>query len=298
MEAEPTKQEMRLCARLFLTEAESSAFIRALREGTCGRTALVLTPNADADYIPPCNLLTSPSALWFPVRAFVPDENFKSGSTSDYVDGLYYPLDLSSVWETAPLDIIPPPTASLDLCAAPGGKTFLLHARCRPTLHTANEVHPARRGILRENLNRCGLNHVQIEGLRPAEWSKREAKFDLILADVPCSGQSLLARGVKNPGCLNPSTVNGNAKRQKGIMLSILPLLASGGHLLYTTCTYDPDENEKVIAYILKRCEGLETVPVPSLTPFQSRVCDFSAYRLLPTDGFGAGGFCCLLRRA
>lgn len=297
METEPTKQELRLCARLSLDEEESSAFIRALREGSSGKTALVLTPNAPTDYVPPCDTITRLSEPWFPSRAFVSDESFKAGSTTDYADGLYYPLDLSSIWETAPLDLIPSPTSSLDLCAAPGGKTFLLHARSCPTHHTSNEVHPARRGILRENLSRCGLGHVEIEGLRPAEWAQRDAKFDLILADVPCSGQSLLARGVKNPGCLNPSTINGNAKRQKGILLSILPLLASGGHLLYTTCTYDPDENEKVIAYILKRCDGLKTVPVPSLALFQSRICDFSAYRLLPTDGFGAGGFCCMLRR-
>lgn len=297
MEIEPTKQELRLCARLSLTEEESSAFIRALREGVCGRTVLVFTPHAPNGYKPPCDTEIQISAPWFPLRAAIADENYKAGATSDYADGMYYPLDLSSVWETAPLDLIPPPTSSLDLCAAPGGKTFLLHARSCPMRHTVNEVHPARRGILRENLKRCGLNQVKIEGLRPAEWQQRNEKFDLILADVPCSGQSLLARGVKNPGCLNPSTVNGNAKRQKGILLSVLPLLKSGGHLLYTTCTYDPDENEKVISYILKRCEGLEPVSVPSLNPFQSRICDFSAYRLLPFDGFGAGGFCCLLRR-
>ena len=59
----------------------------------------------------------------------------------------------------------------------------------------------------------------------------------------------------------------------------------------------DPLENEKVMAYILKRVPGWEAVEVPLLAPFRSRLADFPAYRLLPAHGFGAGGFCCLLRK-
>ena len=91
--------------------------------------------------------------------------------------------------------------------------------------------------------------------------------------------------------------VNGNAKRQKGILLSAVQCVAPGGHIVYTTCTYDPEENEKVISYILKRVPGWSAVEVASLSAFRSSLSEFPAYRLLPAHGFGAGGFCCLLRK-
>ena len=91
--------------------------------------------------------------------------------------------------------------------------------------------------------------------------------------------------------------VNGNAKRQKGILLSAVQCVNPGGHIVYTTCTYDPEENEKVISYILKRVPGWSAVEVESLSAFRSVISDFPAYRLLPAHGFGAGGFCCLLRK-
>ena len=142
-----------------------------------------------------------------------------------------------------------------------------------------------------------GMPEVRVTGNRPDQWARSGESFDLLLVDAPCSGQSLLCKGIKNPGCLSSSMVNGNAKRQKGIMLSAVQCVNPGGHIVYTTCTYDPEENEKVMAYILKRVPGWSAVEVPVLEPFRSSLADFPAYRLLPGHGFGAGGFCCLLRK-
>jgi 16S rRNA C967 or C1407 C5-methylase (RsmB/RsmF family) len=216
---------------------------------------------------------------------------------ADYAAGLYYSLDLSSCWESAPLSVVPPPGSSLDLCAAPGGKSMLMAARYLPQQHVANEVNAQRRGILRQNMQQCGVPNVEVTGLRPDQWAAEGRCFDLLLADVPCSGQSLLCKGIRNPGCLGPQMVNGNAKRQKGILLAAVHCVNPGGHIVYTTCTYDPEENEKVMAYILKRVPGWSAVEVPVLEPFRSSLSDFPAYRLLPGHGFGAGGFCCLLRK-
>ena len=206
-------------------------------------------------------------------------------------------LDLSSCWESAALELVPPPARSLDLCAAPGGKSMLMSARYLPVNHAANEVNAARRGILRQNMEQCGVPNVTVTGLRPDQWAAEGQQFDLLLVDAPCSGQSLLCKGIRNPGCLGPAMVNGNAKRQKGILLAAVQCAAPGAHLLYSTCTYDPDENEKVMAYILRRVPGWAAVEVPTLAPFRSRLVDFPAYRLYPHHGFGAGGFCCLLRK-
>ncbi len=267
-----------------------------MRAGVSSRQAVVLTPLAPPDYVPPFVCVDTSAWAWLPPRVYVPQEGEKPTAHPDYSEkGYYYSLDLSSCWESAALAVVPPPASSLDMCAAPGGKSMLLAARYLPQSHVANEVNAARRGILRQNLEHCGVPNTEVTGLRPDQWGNAQRTFDLLLVDAPCSGQSLLAKGIKNPGCLGASMVNGNAKRQKGILLAAVRCVAPGGHLLYTTCTYDPDENEKVMSYIMRRCPGWSAIAVPSLAPFQSALVDYPAYRLLPERGFGAGGFCCLL---
>ena len=300
MEEEISKAEQRLCCRLGLGAEETQQMVRALRAGASARRAIVLTPRAPEGYVPPFPCVDTSAWSWLPPRVYVPEgDTVRPTALPDYTEkSYYYALDLSSCWESAALSCVEAPHRSLDLCAAPGGKTMLLAARYLPMCHTANEVNPSRRGILRQNLEQCGIPHTEVTGKRPDQWAaEASSAFDLLLADAPCSGQSLLARGVRNPGCLGASMINGNAKRQKGILLAAVGTVAPGGHLLYTTCTYDPDENEKVIAYILKRVPGWQAVEIPALAPFRSALADFPAYRLLPFAGLGAGGFCCLLQK-
>lgn len=289
--------ELRLCKRLALSEAEAESLLSAMRSGSSSRSAIVLTPRADESYQPPFPCEPAENYPWLPPRVFVPRQGIKATAYDDYKAGLYYALDLSSCWESVPLSQVPKPQHSLDLCAAPGGKSMLMAARYVPQDHTANEINAARRGILRQNIEQCGVPGVTVSGLRPDQWANAGKLFDLLLVDAPCSGQSLLCKGIKNPGCLGASMVNGNAKRQKGIMLAAAACVRPGGHILYSTCTYDPDENEKVMGYILKHVPGWRAVEVALLAPFRSALSPFPSYRLLPSHGCGAGGFCCLLQR-
>lgn len=282
-----------------LTPEQAERLASAMRAGQSSRGAIVTSPLAPPDYRPPFACADASAMPWLPPRVFIPETGVKPASFEDYKAGFYYVLDLSSCWESAALTVVPRPERSLDLCAAPGGKTMLMCARFTPGerhTHTANEVNAARRGILRQNLLQCGLGQVIVSGWRPDQWGSSGELFDLLLVDAPCSGQSLLAKGIRNPGCLGASMVNGNAKRQKGIMLAACHCTAPGGHILYSTCTYDPDENEKVMSYILRRVPGWSAVEVPVLAPYLSALADFPAYRILPEHGFGAGGFCCLLQ--
>ena len=297
MMPEVSKAEQRLCDRLRLDSAAAARLLLAMREGKSSRSAIVLSPKAPQDYVPPCACEDTAAWAWLPPRVYVPCEGERPTTHPDYAAGLYYSLDLSSCWESAALAVVPPPASSLDLCAAPGGKTMLMAARYLPQNHTANEVNAARRGILRQNVQVCGLPNTEVCGLRPDQWAAEGREFDLLLVDAPCSGQSLLCKGIKNPGCLGAQMVNGNAKRQKGIMLAAVKCVADGGHILYSTCTYDPDENEKVISYILRRMPEWSAVVVPALAPYRSSLADFPCYRLLPEHGVGAGGFCCLLKK-
>lgn len=293
------KAALRLCERLKLSAAQTEILLRAMQSGDTARRALVLSSKATAkNYRPPFSCESRERYSWLPENVLLPEVGVNPAQYADYEAGMYYVLDLSSCWEGAALSAVPcTPERSLDLCAAPGGKTMLLAARFPLQNHTANEVQARRRGILRENLLRCGMEHVQVTGLRPDQWAGQGEQFDLLLVDAPCSGQSLLCKGISNPGCLGSAAVNGNAKRQRGIMLQAVSCVRPGGHILYTTCTYDPEENERVVAYLLRRIPGWQAEEVPLLAAFRSDLCDFPAYRLLPHHGCGAGGFCCLLRR-
>ena len=132
MSAEPAgKGELRLCARLGLEGVEVESLLAAMRAGKSSRGAVVLTALAPQDYVPPfpCAELAAP---WLPPRVYVPEPGVKPTAHEDYTRGLYYSLDLSSCWESACLAVVPPPASSLDMCAAPGGKTMLVHftGRC------------------------------------------------------------------------------------------------------------------------------------------------------------------------
>lgn len=299
IEQEVTKGEIRLLERLQLTgQAAGEELLRAMRAGESSRQAIVLSPKAEPNYVPPFACESRENYPWLPSRVFIPMPGAFPTKHADYAAGLYYALDLSSCWESVPLTALPgAPARSLDLCAAPGGKTMLLASHYPLQDHVANEVNAARRGILRQNVQQCGLPNTQVSGLRPDQWAASGEQFDLLLVDAPCSGQSLLCKGIRNPGCLGAGMVQGNAKRQRGIMLAAVQCVRPGGHILYSTCTYDPEENERVIAYILRRIPGWSAVEVPQLAPYRSTLCDFPAYRLLPHHGAGAGGFCCLLHK-
>lgn len=299
MPAEVQPSVLKLAQKLGLDIEEQNNFIESLLSGTKAQSAVVITPTAPKDYTPPFSTIPTDN-LWGHPSILIPNsQDQKVGSHTDYNQGYYYPLDISSVWETAALNTLPQtPRRCLDLCAAPGGKTILAQTRLHIPLHIANEVHPKRLGILRHNLKRCGFTHLYTQRLRPDQWADQAPEsFDLLIVDAPCSGQSLIAKGIKNPGCFNQSVTGGNAKRQKGILLSAIQCLAPGGYLLYSTCTYAPDENEKAMAYILKRNPDIKAIDLPALKSWQSQISDFPCYRLMPHQGVGAGGFCCLLHK-
>ena len=79
-----------------------------------------------------------------------------------------------------------------------------------------------------------------------------------------------VAKGIENPGCFHPNTVNHNARRQRRILAAAADMVRPGGWMLYSTCTFAPDENEKLIDWLLKRRDDFEVVPVGHLAAWQS----------------------------
>ncbi len=270
----------RLARRLFATSGEADAFVRAVSGGACAVPVAVFPPGS----VPERGGLPE----WVPACVGRPDPS----------NAAAYGLDLSSVWAAMVLSEVSPVRALLDLCAAPGGKSVIAARVLQPEMQVANETVGKRLGPLRHNLARCGVRaFTQRQG--PEWWAEQAAGcFDVVVVDAPCSGQSLVARGVENRGCFHPSVVDGNARRQRGILARAAQCVADGGWLAYLTCTYSPEENERTVAWFLRRHPGWAAVEVPVLRPWQSPHVAVPCHRLGPHQGVGAGGFSCLLRRA
>ncbi|HRQ90621.1 MAG TPA: RsmB/NOP family class I SAM-dependent RNA methyltransferase [Bacteroidia bacterium] len=239
---------------------------------------------------------------WFPEAAELIAPGTKIGRTAAYEAGEVYPLDFSSVATGSAMlaakSALPDAPRVLDLCAAPGGKSLLASVLLGPALLLSNEVEGKRLGMLRHNLARCRVPHAFTQRLSPEEIASLAPEgFDLCLADAPCSGQSLLAKGTPNPGCFHPATVKGNARRQLRILESALRTVRPGGFVLYTTCTFDRRENEGVLEKLSTRTPGFGLVEVPHLAEYRSTLSDLPSYRVYPHRSPGAGGFAALLRK-
>jgi 16S rRNA C967 or C1407 C5-methylase (RsmB/RsmF family) len=239
---------------------------------------------------------------WLPEAVELARPGVKAGLSPAYAAGEVYPLDFASVATgsamLAAAPSLPPQPRVLDLCAAPGGKSILASVLLRPALLLANEVEPRRLGPLRHNLARCRVARAFTQRLDPAELAAAApAAFDLCLVDAPCSGQSLLAKGIANPGCFHPSVVKGNARRQSRILAAAAETVGPGGFLLYTTCTFSRRENEGAVERLLAGRPDFAAVEVPHLAELRSPFAPFPSYRVYPHRGLGVGGFAALLRR-
>ena len=143
----------------------------------------------------------------------------------------------------------------LDLCAAPGGKTTQLAALCERGggAVLANEYNAARSRILAGNVERMGLSNVLVtntDSQHIAAWYP--SFFDLVLVDAPCSGEGMYRKSDQAVLEWSPENVSACAVRQREILANAAQCVAEEGYLLYSTCTYSTEENEKVVANFLE----------------------------------------------
>ncbi len=222
----------------------------------------------------------------------------KPGQHELHQQGDFYCLDFSSVFAISVLAAIPEKVGMvLDLCASPGGKSIFAWAALRPELLLSNEIIGKRLGALVSNLKRCRVQPVMVLRHDAQVWAELlPQKLPVVLVDAPCTGQSLVAKGGKAPGCFHPVSINSNANRQKRIMANAVQVVAPQGYLVYMTCAYSPEENEQVAAWVLARFPQLRAIAVPHLAPYQSHLADFPCYRMFPQQGLGAGAFTVLLQ--
>ena len=154
------------------------------------------------------------------------------------------------------------PVAMLDLCAAPGGKST--HARAllpEGSLLVSNEVMKARAQVLAENLTKWGHPDVVVTRSDPSDYGQLTEAFDVILTDVPCSGEGMFRKDEGAVADWSLENVELCSQRQRRIVADVWPALKGGGLLIYSTYTYNRKEDEENVAWICSELGG-EVLPV------------------------------------
>lgn len=218
--------------------------------------------------------------------------------------GYYYVQEASSMFVEQALKqyVGDTPVVMLDLCAAPGGKST--HARSvlpEGSLLVANEVIRNRSQILAENLTKWGHPDVVVTNNDPADFAALENFFDVVLTDVPCSGEGMFRKDPVAVSEWSEENVENCWQRQRRIIADIWPCLKPGGILIYSTCTYNTKEDEENIRWIRDEF-GAEVLPldVPADWHITGNLLpgeDFPVYRFLPHVTRGEGFFLAVLRK-
>ena len=183
-----------------------------------------------------------------------------AGATVFHEAGAFYLQEPAAMLPAEVLDPAPGERI-LDLCAAPGGKSTQIGLKMRGEgLLVCNEPVPKRAQILSRNIERMGIPNSIVTCMYPAEiprsWNET---FDGVLADAPCSGEGMFRRDPQTREEWSPEMSAGCAKRQREILEEAARLVRPDGRLVYSTCTYNPEENEETVYAFLQRHPEFET---------------------------------------
>ena len=178
--------------------------------------------------------------------------------------GVYYMQEPSAMAPAAYLQARPGERV-LDLCAAPGGKTTQIAAQMRGEgLLVTNEIHPARVRILSENVERMGVRNALVTNAAPADLRRHFGMFfHRIMVDAPCSGEGMFRKLEMAVDEWSLENVRTCAARQDEILEEAYAMLLPGGRMVYSTCTFAPDENEGSISRFLAIHSDMHLVEVP-----------------------------------
>ena len=222
--------------------------------------------------------------------------------------GAYYVQEASSMFLSHVLQhLVKQPVMALDLCAAPGGKTT-----CACTSLPAgsflfsNEPIGKRAQILAENVQKFGHEDVVVTNNYPRDYKKTKLGFDVIIADVPCSGEGMFRKDPQSIEEWSLQNVENCWQLQRSIIADIWDNLKPGGILIYSTCTFNAHEDEENIAWILNEYDSeLLSVPTEEAWNITGSLIDnplkdgreFPVYRFIPGKTRGEGIFMAIIRK-
>jgi 16S rRNA (cytosine967-C5)-methyltransferase len=167
----------------------------------------------------------------------------------------------------------------LDACASPGGKSVALAAQCGPSgLVVATDVRSRRVRLLRDTLQRCHVQHARVVHIAPrGAVPFRDGTFARVLVDAPCSGLGTVRRDPDIRWRRTARDLPVLAATQRELLARIAPLVASGGTLVYSTCSSEPEENEQVVAAFLEIAPDFAEVRTLRTDPTQGLECFYGA---------------------
>ena len=231
---------------------------------------------------------------WEPLGYYY-DPQARPGLHPYHEAGVYYLQEASAM---APVTLLDPQPGEriCDLCAAPGGKSTQIAGRLMGRgFLLCNEYSPKRAKILARNIERLGVANALVTNETPDNLAKRlPGFFHRVLIDAPCSGEGMFRKEEAAVTDWSPDTVEMCARRQAEILDAGSRLVCPGGRLVYSTCTFAPQENEEAVARFLRDHPDFypEEVDAPWFTPAGP-----GAYRLWPHKLLGEGHFAAVLRR-
>ncbi|MBQ9184293.1 MAG: rRNA cytosine-C5-methyltransferase [Bacteroidales bacterium] len=216
--------------------------------------------------------------------------------------GAYYVQDSSAMFpgrlfrEILPLVKAEGHLRILDLCAAPGGKTtdILSSLDGLDYLLVSNEISSSRVTVLCDNVARWGESRVSVTSADPAAFAPIEGFFDIIVADVPCSGEGMFRKDPEALRQWSPDNVALCQARQRRILSDVWPSLREGGILIYSTCTFNHLENDDNVRWI---SESLGAEVLNANLNYSGVLKTEAGFALLPGFVRGEGQYCAALRK-
>ena len=234
------------------------------------------------------------SVPWEP-QGYYYDPDSRPGLHVYHEAGVYYLQEASAMSAVALLD--PKPHERVcDLCAAPGGKTTQIAGRMQGEgFLLCNEYSPKRAKILSRNIERLGVANALVTNETVENLAARlEGFFDRVLVDAPCSGEGMFRKEEAAVTDWSQETVEMCARRQAEILHSAAAMLKPGGRLVYSTCTFAPEEDEMAVAAFLASHPEFapEVIEAPWFVPVEN-----GGHRLWPHKLLGEGHFAAVLRK-
>ena len=269
--------------------SEYDAFLESLERPRA--VALRFNPlKGDAPELP----FVGENVPWEP-RGFYYDPDSRPGLHVFHEAGVYYLQEASAM---APVSLLDPQPGErvCDLCAAPGGKTTQIAGRMMGEgFLLCNEINPKRAKILSRNIERMAVSNALVTNEHPATLAQRFPNgFDKVLIDAPCSGEGMFRKEEAAVTDWSEETILMCAWRQAEILHSGAQLVRPGGRLVYSTCTFAPEEDELAVAAFLESHPDFEAETIE--TPWFVSV-ENGGHRMWPHKLLGEGHFAAVLRK-
>ncbi|MCI5745241.1 MAG: RsmB/NOP family class I SAM-dependent RNA methyltransferase, partial [Erysipelotrichaceae bacterium] len=284
--------------RTFLSEKEANDLEKALfsdNESHCLRFNTLKVNNIDEYIKQSSGVIKHPHVL----NAFIYDkEIYEFGKSILFDAGAYYIQDGAAMMATHILNIKENDYV-LDMCAAPGGKTFnALLALNNTGLLICNDIHDIRSNILSSNVEKYGFANCIVLNDDSANYYKYLINFfDKIILDAPCSGSAMFRKNSMSYEQWSIEKVMCLKKIQLSLLEDAYKMLKPNGEILYSTCSFSPQENEEVIIDFLNKHNDMKIVDIPLNKIYDDTIKITGGLRLYPNKFPGEGQCMFLLKK-